>query len=420
MSKTYKYRKSIVVGHKPDGTQIRKIIRSDSKKDFEAQCRYYETLHAKGVDLSTSGLTVEEWAWLWLKTYKQGHIGPSQYRNLEIIIRKHITPALGFMQLRDVKQMHVQRFINSLAGQSKSQLIKVRGTLKQIYEQAYNNNRVESNPVRGIILPAAKEGHRRALTASERQALEKICQTHRGGLWVRLMLECGLRRGETVPLRWGDIDFSTGILTVNKAVEFVTLKNKATLKETKTEAGERKIPIPPALLADLKKARGKAGANALLFTNRDGSMMSQQKIRLLWANVKREWDIAIGAALYRNKITVHALDQAITPHYLRHTYATFLCRQGVKLKTAQYLLGHADIRTTANIYTHVEESDIRLVRDTMFGRQRGRYRILKRAPKGDPSVTPQTEKRGQNREKEGKKLQNASTNIIAFPGTKVI
>lgn len=148
MSKTYKYRKSIVIGHKPDGTQIRKIIRFDSKKDFEAQCRYYETLHAKGVDISQKGLTLEEWAWLWFDTYKQGHVGVAQQRNLEIIIRKHICPALGFMQIRDVRQLHVQRFINELSGMSKSQLVKIRGTLKQIFEQAYNNNKVKSNPVR--------------------------------------------------------------------------------------------------------------------------------------------------------------------------------------------------------------------------------------------------------------------------------
>lgn len=414
MPKTYKYRKSIVIGRKPDGTQIRKIIRSDSKKDFDAQCRYYETLHAKGVDLSTRSLSLEEWAWLWLKTYKQGHVGAAQYRNLEIIIRKHIAPALGFMQLRDVKQIDVQRFINTLANNSKSQLVKVLGTLKQIFEQAYNNNRIESNPVRGILLPDTTEGHRRSLTASERQALERICRTHRGGLWVRLMLECGLRRGETVPLRWGDVDFENGLLIVNKAVEFVSLKNKATLKETKTEAGERKIPIPPALLADLKKRRGNKGV--LLFTNRDGSMMSQQKIRTLWNSIKREWDIAMGATLYRNQITVHALDQAITPHYLRHTYASFLRRQNIDLKTAQYLLGHADIRTTANIYTHIDDSDIHATRDAMFGGKKCRYRMKK----GDPSLTPHSGKRGQKRLKEGKSEEKLKTQIVAFPHGKVM
>lgn len=207
MPAEYKYRKSIVIGHKPDGTQIRKVIRSNSKKEFQAKCRYYEALHAKGVDILNS-LTVEEWAWIWFKTYKEEHVGASQRRNLEIIIRKHICPAIGFMPIRDVRQLHIQQLMNNLAGQSKSQLVKIRGTLKQIFEQAYNNNKIESNPVKGITMPEATEGHRRALTPAEQKTLLDVCQTHRGGLWVRFMLECGLRRGETIPLRWNDIDFT--------------------------------------------------------------------------------------------------------------------------------------------------------------------------------------------------------------------
>lgn len=376
MPKEYKYRKSIVIGHKPDGTQIRKVIRSDSKKDFLAKCRYYETLYAKGVDIS-SNLTVEEWAWMWFKTYKQDHVGASQRRNLEIIIRKHICPAIGFMPLRDVRQLNVQQFINSLAGQSKSQIVKIRGTLKQIFEQAYNNNKIESNPIKGITLPESTESHRRALTANEQKTLLAVCKTHRGGLWVRIMLECGLRRGETIPLRWGDIDFANGILTIDKAAEFVSKKNAATEKSTKTESGERKVPIPPDLLHDLEAVKGKPFE--LIFRNKDGGMMSEQKVRTLWRSICRDWDIAMGAKLYRNKIVVHALDQEITPHYLRHTYATNLRRAGIDMKTAQYLLGHSDIRTTANIYSHVDDDDIKNVREKLFQQKPKRYKLRRRS-----------------------------------------
>ena len=53
----------------------------------------------------------------------------------------------------------------------------------------------------------------------------------------------------------------------------------------------------------------------------------------------------------------HALDQNISPHYLRHTYCTDLRRRGVSLREAQALMGHSDIRTTANIYDHFDLSD---------------------------------------------------------------
>lgn len=71
----------------------------------------------------------------------------------------------------------------------------------------------------------------------------------------------------------------------------------------------------------------------------------------------RTWDLTAGAKTYRNAVVNHVIDQSITPHYLRHTYATQLYRAGYDLKTAQYLLGHSDIRTTANIYSHIENDD---------------------------------------------------------------
>jgi len=83
------------------------------------------------------------------------------------------------------------------------------------------------------------------------------------------------------------------------------------------------------------------------------------KMRRMWHSFYRACDIAAGAELYRNAVVKHAFDPAITPHYLRHTYCTNLRRQGVALKTAQYLMGHADISTTANIYSHVTEEDVR-------------------------------------------------------------
>ena len=76
----------------------------------------------------------------------------------------------------------------------------------------------------------------------------------------------------------------------------------------------------------------------------------------------REWDIAAGAELYRNQVIKHMIDQEITPYYLRHTYATELAENSVDIKTAQYLLGHSDIKMTAEIYTHVTEKMIETAR----------------------------------------------------------
>ena len=87
-------------------------------------------------------------------------------------------------------------------------------------------------------------------------------------------------------------------------------------------------------------------------------MLTLTHLRRMWSSFHHACDREAGAKLYRNKIIEHAFDPAITPHYLRHTYCTNLRRQGIDLKTAQYLMGHASITTTANIYNHVDEEDI--------------------------------------------------------------
>lgn len=103
-------------------------------------------------------------------------------------------------------------------------------------------------------------------------------------------------------------------------------------------------------------------------------MLTQTNVRRLWHSFKRDLDIALGAELYRNKIIVHGLDQAVTPYFLRHTYCTSLFEIGIDLKTAQYLMGHASIKTTANIYTHFTERSLykagKTIREKLAGGQK--------------------------------------------------
>lgn len=353
----YKYRKTFVIGHKPDGKPIRKDVKSNSQKEFKLLCKKYEQMTSKGISIKGSQQTVEQWAYQWYQTYKLPTIGISQQRNYEAILRLHILPSIGHMALGDVRGYHLQDFLNTQAGKSKSQVVKIRGTLVQMFERAEIDRLIEYSPARKLVLPEATEKSRRHLSDEERAALFEVLRTHQANIWVRFMLQCGLRRGETVPLTWGDIDFAHGILTVSKSVEFRS--NQPAIKSTKTKAGVRHIPIPPDFFEILQtqKQDRRESENHLILYNQNGSMMTEIKMKNLWHSVCRAWDIQLGATTYRNKIINHMLDPNISPHYLRHTYCTDLRRAGIDLKTAQSLMGHSDIRTTANIYNHFDISD---------------------------------------------------------------
>ena len=349
----YKYKTTIVIGHKPDGTPRRKYIQDNNKARFDAKVRAVKALVSRGG--APGKMTVEQWAWQWYHTYKEPYVGPSQRQNYITQLKLRICPAIGYLSLDSVKPFQLQQLLNdarTVRGEmlSAGTAHQLRYILRQIFEQAEINGLVAVTPVRHITITATPSKARRALTADEEALVRKVAATHYAGTWVLMMLDCGLRRGETVPIGGKDLT-DTGLIHINKAVEYAT-SNQATVKSTKTAAGERYIPVPDYLLALLdKKAR-------YFFPNREGGMMSRTEVRAAWHSFRRACDIAAGAKVYRREIIEHAFDPAITPHYLRHTYCTNLRRQGVDLKTAQYLMGHSDISTTANIYNHVTEEDI--------------------------------------------------------------
>lgn len=355
---SYKYRQTFVVGNKPDGKPIRKEIRSNNKKEFDAKVRYYRNLYAKGVQVVGKGITVEQYAYAWLEKYKKPSVGVSQLRNYDILLRKHICPVVGHMDLRQVKAFHLQEVLDRSPARSQSSMDKLMGTLRQIFERAEIDGLIEVSPARKLVRPVCSAAEtRRALTSQEISTFMQAARKHRGGLWVRLMLQCGLRRGEAVALRVEDINTADSLIHVVHSVEYAS-GNSGRIKDTKTSSSTRCVPLPDDLCADLLQyIESHNIRRGFVFRNANGSCMSETKIRRLWHSFMRTWDLTAGAKTYRNAVVNHVIDQSITPHYLRHTYATQLYRAGYDLKTAQYLLGHSDIRTTANIYSHIENDD---------------------------------------------------------------
>ena len=88
----YKYVKAITIGHRSDGRPIRKYIRENNRAVFDQKVRYYQTLGARGVQIASKAVTVEQWAWQWYQTYKAPKVGASQRINYETNLKRHILP----------------------------------------------------------------------------------------------------------------------------------------------------------------------------------------------------------------------------------------------------------------------------------------------------------------------------------------
>jgi hypothetical protein len=250
------YRASIVTGYTPYGNQKRETVRSKSLTDFKVRVKAAENLKDQGYDFDSKNMTVSEWAYKWLETYKKPRIRSGSASAYEIDLRVHILPTIGHRLLTDIKPYMLQEVMNEQKGKSTSHAQKIRICLKQMFKRAYIDGLIVKDVSDGLVMPVTVAGTRRPLTDKERKAVLHVAQTHRAGLWVLAMLYCGLRPEETVALMWSDIDLTEGkeSLSIQRAAEWI--QGRASIKcpkgkdKKKGEEARRTIPIPSPSSSD--------------------------------------------------------------------------------------------------------------------------------------------------------------------------
>lgn len=322
--------------------------------------------------------SVETWLQKWLETYKKKSVGNATYKNYATYI-KIISSHIGYMKLKDVKDINLQEVLNSLEGHSRSHILKVKQTMEQAFGKAKKNKLIFVNPAEDLEMIASEDGNGRSITDKEREIILKVAETHKAGLWVRTMLYTGQRPGETAALQWKDIDLEEGILKVASARKAATNE----IGKPKSAAGEREIPIQQGLLDELKGIKQSLGSNYnpfdFVFTQETtGERHTKQSMYYLWKSFKREMNIAMGCKLKRNKLMplneamvekgaapIFPVADDLIPYFLRHTFCTDLQAAGVPINVAKELMGHADIATTSKIYTHKSKAPFEAARESM-------------------------------------------------------
>ena len=127
------------------------------------------------------------------------------------------------------------------------------------------------------------------------------------------------------------------------------------IRGTKTCNSDRYVPIVPELLPKLLAK----DPFALIATNLAGKKHDESSYRRMVSNLKRQLNISMGCKVYQNALVPpYPLAADFVPYFLRHTFCTDLQKKGVDIRAVQKLMGHADIQTTANIYTHQDDDTL--------------------------------------------------------------
>lgn len=333
-----------------------KYVYARNNKELEKKVSEIKAQLGKGIDISAQRDTFKEWADRWLRI-KKIEISDKKYKSYESRLKRfnHIHN----IEIAKIRTSDIQEVIIDNIELAEYTLTSIKNIASQIFDLAITNRVLEFNPAKAVKIPKKPiDKERRALTDEEQRWITDT--PHRAQTAAMIMMYGGLRRGEMIPLLWTDIDLENATIVVNKSVE--TVDKKLVVKNsTKSDSGMRTVYIPQVLVNYLKNIE--KSNNLLITTSAKGKMHTDNTWRQMWdsylydLNYKYgDFDSIIGFIKKKKGAPQETpfIIPKITPHWLRHTFITMMYLAGVDVMTAMQQAGHADIKTTMSIYTHLD------------------------------------------------------------------
>lgn len=328
-----RYELQIVVGKTLNGKYLRKSFYGNGPRDVKMKRDIWLEKNARN-ELLSKEIGFSEWALQWVETYKKPNIAITTYKNTYLnYINNYFICYFKNVKLSDIKPVDIQSFFNLHADKSSSVLDKLKKVLNQIFEAAIDNDLCCKNPCRGIKLPVyTKIKEKKVYTKRQADIVLEFAKTHKFGLGIIIILKTGLRRGELLALTWNDIDLDNNVLMVRHAVT-----SSDVIGNPKTDAGKRDIPFDSMLRTELIKNKS------------EGYVIKNNKNSFMQSN---NWNNRYLRPFMQDLHKAHQDIPELSAHELRHTYGTLLREAGVDIYTIQKVMGHSDIKVTADTYVH--------------------------------------------------------------------
>ena len=350
---------------------------AEEKRQAGQQYREMLLLREQERERPRCGLTLNQWYEFWLNEYKCTTVKQGTVDSYRCMYEYYIRDALGDKMLAEIRSDELQHFFNDMnrSGYSKSTLSLTSVVIGSMFRQAVKNDLIGRNPVDACILPRGRKKvvDRQALSEQQQERLLKAAQGNPVEGILRLALGTGMRIGEITGLQWSDINWKKNELYVRTTLKQHRDKRDFYLDLPKTGSSNRTIPLLPEMVRVLKEAQSKRreekkeagemwrplpGMEQLVFLQKDGTPVSGQLVRQQLARLIDEMNGTRSSAARRKADAVNGRARTepmphLTPHILRHTFATRAIERGIPPKVVQELLGHSSITMTLDLYTHV-------------------------------------------------------------------
>ncbi len=303
--------------------------------------------------------------------YAANRLKQSTIDTYKTAIELYLMPAFGDMPAAALDSRIIADYLENAHFADNDKLLSYSKTrmlyycLRSVMKFAVKKGYIDSDPCTPSVLPERR--HRRDMRKKylEDREIPKFLRLFEAytqyNTAIRLLLYTGLRCGELLALKWGDIDFKSHTVKINRNLAFT--REGYIFTSPKSEAGRRTICINKSAELLLKEHRTvslngrRAAPGSMVFTNKSGGYLSRQ---------------ALNRALH--KATKGTPFSSMSLHCLRHSNATMLINNGVELKIVAEHLGHSKISTTADIYANVTDESRRRVANTIEKKLSGRGR----------------------------------------------
>jgi len=326
-----------------------------NKKEAEAKLREMLDTLEKGVYIRPGKVTLGEWFEEWLGSYVALHVSPRTLVSYREQIERHILPALGAIPLAQLQPHNLEKYyarmlasgrVDGKGGLSAQTVRYHHGLIYEALKHAVKRGIAMRN-VADVVDPP-RRSHDSKLSILNPDQVKQFLETAKDTPYYYLFytaLHTGMRRGELLGLRWKDVDLNMATLSVVQTI--YKSKGKVIVKEPKNASSRRAIALTPNLAIVLRKHLEQVmldkkmlgvplKGDDLVFSYQDGRALDPSTLSHTFS-----------------KTVVKANVPHLRFHDLRHTHATLMLKAGVHPKVVGERLGHSNIRTTIDTYSHV-------------------------------------------------------------------
>lgn len=318
-----------------------------------AEARLKLEYEEKTFDAKNSKYTFQQIYELFLVEHKNT-VKSGTYATTVRYAKLHILPKIANKKIDSFTVLDCQKLVNQWAEYFNSAKYP-KGIAQQVFDYAIKMNIITDNPMRKVKLPKRKETINEVNKFYNTDELKHFfdCVKDYGNMkylaFFRLLAFTGMRKGEALALNWSDIDFNKKQVHITKGV--VLDENEIPIiSTTKTKKSVRTVSLDDESLATLKKWKieqakelmsigiNSLNKHQLLFTYDDNKLYRPSYSNCWLEQIIKKYNL--------KKITMHGF---------RHSHCSLLFEMGTPIQVVQERLGHTNIKTTMDIYTHVTE-----------------------------------------------------------------